>query len=115
MSHLTLVTDESTAILFVTDGVLEAGIAKDRLYDWVEQILGVKHTYAVINRRNFKYSALKTAYKTGAVLIALGNEADKSLRGIPHFKLPHPNASFNSDRIANELTACKAYLTKESK
>lgn len=48
--------------------------------------------------------------------IALGNNASKALKNIPHYKLPHPslrNRQLNNKKfIAKKLKECKDYIKK---
>ncbi len=115
MSRLTLVTDDSKSIIFVCADSRSLLQATQDIAEWVEELVDTKDSYSLVNRKDFRFSALKFAYKTGAIIIALGNDADKTLTGIPHFKLPHPSAALSGNTIAARLSACKSYIHKESK
>lgn len=86
----------------------------ETLKEWMKQ-LGVKD-YIAINQIDFNTDELRDLYAVGSDLkiIALGNNADKALRDVPHFKLPHPSGK---NRLLNDrkyvdfkLDQCKEWL-----
>lgn len=84
-----------------------------RLKSWISTI--GKHPYYIVNQvdKDMIYLARMFA-ATGTPVIALGNNAAKALKGIPHFKLPHPSGRNrqinNKEFITKILKDCKEYI-----
>jgi uracil-DNA glycosylase len=84
-----------------------------RLMEWIAKIN--INPYYIVN--SVDKEALNTAFmfhQCRAPIVALGNNASKSLGGLPHFKLPHPsgrNRQINDKEfIDKKIKECKIYL-----
>lgn len=89
---------------------------ENRLKEWLS-VLAKGHMYYLINRVDVDANdlvALTTAL--GYPVIALGNNASKYLKSIPHFKMPHPsgrNRQLNNKTfISSKIKSCKKYIER---
>lgn len=90
-----------------------------RLYQWIQFMTkdADSYNFSLINRvdKEFEFYVL-WAIEDGVPIIALGNNASKALKDIPHFKLPHPSGLNrqinNTEYIENKLKACKIYINQ---
>jgi len=82
------------------------------LMNWIGRMQIHWQGFRIINRHQ-----VSSYYNTGDQYIALGNEAEKTLKSykIPHFKLPHPspkNRLLNSKYfVSTRLNKCKEWLS----
>lgn len=100
----------------------EGAACEFRLKEWIGR-LGVLD-YRIINQSSFTITQLYSLwYKSGDLYgtpqvhyIALGNNASKALKNIPHFKLPHPSFRNrilnNTCVITDRLLQCKEHIRK---
>jgi hypothetical protein len=88
------------------------------LMDWIESIGVLKDEFILINQIEVSYAWFVTAHARNNKLIALGNNASKSIRDIPHFKLPHPsgrNRQINDLKLIKiKLKECEKWLQSSS-
>lgn len=75
----------------------------------------IQHTLAFLELVNVETGFLASVnIKKPLKFIALGNNASKALKGIPHFKLPHPSGRNrllnNKTYVDEQLRLCKAWL-----
>ncbi len=85
-----------------------------RLKNWIKQIIPNDETYQIINTTSGLAIWCLWAVDDGYPIIALGNNASKYLKTLPHFKLPHPsgrNRQINDETFINEkLLQAKEYI-----
>jgi len=92
----------------------EGAACEKRLKEWIKA-LDVEE-YKLSNSNDYVSFWIEAVNCTanGYKFIALGNNASKALKGISHFKLPHPsgrNRQINDKEfIAKKLAECKAWL-----
>jgi len=103
-----------------TDPVLpfKGAACEKRLKEWIEKVRGSK-LYVIINRVDEDAAEMMgLAIALKEPIVALGNNASKSLGKIPHFKLPHPsgrNRQINNKAfIEAKLLECKSYIKEKS-
>lgn len=86
-----------------------------RLTEWIKRLLPhVSQEYLIINQCDYEYNTLCRYYMYSVYFIALGNNASKALKDVPHFKLPHPsgrNRQINDKAfVAKRLKECREWL-----
>lgn len=94
----------------------EGAACEKRLMEWVK-VLGIgPRSYNIDNQATVHREELEYAFEVGNIMIALGSNASKALKGIPHFKLPHPsgrNRQINDkDFIAKKLLECRKWINE---
>ena len=98
----------------------EGAACEQRLYDWIFEIIPESvREHTIINQCDYSYANFYAMHlRDKHILIALGNNASKALKNIPHYKLPHPsgkNRLLNNKKfVAKKLKACKNYIKKNS-
>jgi hypothetical protein len=99
----------------------EGAACEKRLMAWIEQLVKRRPVWRDCELHNriderFEFHKARALY-FGYHLIALGNNASKALKGIPHFKLPHPsgrNRQINDKEfIKKKLLECKKWLKEQ--
>jgi len=101
----------------------EGAACEQRLKEWIDFVKPFflprpvgKH-YEIVNQCDHVWAELYYWHCMGHKLVALGNNASKALKGIPHFKLPHPSGSNrqinNKKFIKAKLEECKKWLYEE--
>jgi uracil-DNA glycosylase len=87
-----------------------------RLKAWIKALGLKRYDYTIVNSGDMDFDIYMTTDRIAyySDYIALGNNASKALRDIPHFKLPHPsgrNRQINDEALINEkLKKCKEWL-----
>lgn len=101
----------------------EGAACEKLLYDWILDIigynayegLGYRKLATIVNQCDYNEYWFGYCHKKGHKFIALGNNASKALKSVPHFKLPHPsgrNRQINDPKfIEAKLRECKKWLT----
>ncbi len=101
------------------DVPFKGAACEKRLNEWIEYLGLSRESYRsnsiyIINQTDIPKSPLIITVCKWTGIIALGNNASKALKSIPHFKLPHPsgrNRQINdSEFIAKKLAECKRYI-----
>lgn len=90
----------------------QGAACEPRLKEWIKQI-----TFLPIIVNSSEPELLDMVFMFKALnypIVALGNNASKALKDIPHFKLPHPsglNRQINDKEfVALKLAECKSYI-----
>lgn len=86
-----------------------------RLQNWMES-LECRADSIIINQSDYTFPQLLSVITYHNIpVVALGNNASKALKDIPHFKLPHPsglNRQINDKSFINQqLSAAKSYIS----
>lgn len=83
---------------------------------WVDS-LGLKEV-EVVNQCDHDIQYFHCAYLSGNRFVALGNNASKALKEIPHFRLPHPSGKNrqlnNKDFVDKALEDCYNYIRTQT-
>jgi len=86
-----------------------------RLSEWISYLVPQRTIYSLYNTTS-EGAVIWTLwhYEDNHPIVALGNNASKWLRKIPHFKMPHPsgrNRKLNDKEFVKErLNLCKTYI-----
>lgn len=96
----------------------EGAACEKRLKEWVKK-LGGDMEYVVNSQPNTKDILLINLWiLLEHPIVALGNNASKKLKNVPHFKLPHPsglNRQTNDKKFIDaKLKECKEWLKSRS-
>lgn len=89
-----------------------------RLMEWINFLVSKEDWYLVTNRASGGFGYLvPRANALQYPIVALGNNASKALKKIPHFKLPHPSGRNrqinNKEFIEKKLKDCKKWIYNE--
>lgn len=94
----------------------QGAACESRLKEWIATLLPEDCTYQLINRVDKNFEEIKNAQ---AIFIALGVNASRALKGVPHCQLPHPsglNRKLNDKEwLQTQLQNCKLWILEQTK
>lgn len=117
MKRVLLVGDKPSPKMKPGAKPFKGAACQERLQLWIEQLRlnSERAMFVVINQCDYAWADFYYWDLIGIKIVALGNNASKALKGIKHFKLPHPsglNRQINNKRLINrKLKECGKWLS----
>lgn len=113
----------------------EGASCQKRLFEWINEILPFNPVWLASQQFSFHdfmyrnlvfriinqidYTSLELLlFPNDTIFIALGDNASRALKGIEHFKLPHPSGKnrqvYNKSFMAKKLKECQQHVEKRN-